>query len=69
MVCVGEDLKDHLVPTPCHGQSYHPADQAAQSRIQSEHIEHSQERSIHSFSGQSVPVCHHPLSKEFSPNI
>lgn len=28
-------LQDHLVPTPCHGQDYHPPGQAGQSPIQS----------------------------------
>jgi len=27
---VGRDLKDHLVPTPCHGQTHLPLDQADQ---------------------------------------
>ena len=31
MVWVGRDLKDHLVPTPCHEQGHLPLDQVAQS--------------------------------------
>ena len=34
MVWVRRDLKDHLVPTPCHGQGHLPLDQLAQSPIQ-----------------------------------
>ena len=33
MVWVGRDIKQHPVPTPCHGQSCHPLDQAAQGLI------------------------------------
>ena len=54
MVWAGRDLKDHLVPTPCHKQGHLPLDQVAQS--------------IHSFSGQPVPVFHHPHGEEFLPN-
>jgi len=41
MVCVGRDLRDHPVPTPCHGQGCHSTDQAAQGPIQSgfEHLQ------------------------------
>lgn len=28
------DLKDHLVPTPCHGQEHFPLDQIAQGLTQ-----------------------------------
>jgi len=35
MLWVGRDLKDPSVPTPCHGQGYHPLDEAAQGPIQS----------------------------------
>jgi len=34
MARVEKDLKDHLVSTPCHGQSHQPLDQATQSHIQ-----------------------------------
>jgi len=34
MVWVGKDLKDHLVPSPCHGQGPLPPDQVAQSPVQ-----------------------------------
>jgi len=31
MAWVGRDLKDHLVPTPCHGQGHFSLDQVAQA--------------------------------------
>ncbi|XP_039554546.1 uncharacterized protein LOC120497316 isoform X1 [Passer montanus] len=31
LVWVGRDLKDHLIPTPCHGQGHLPLSQAAPS--------------------------------------
>ena len=34
MVWVGRELKDLLVPTPCHGQGHLPLDQAAESPVQ-----------------------------------
>ncbi|KAK4821804.1 hypothetical protein QYF61_003833 [Mycteria americana] len=60
MIWVAKDLKDHLVPTPCHGQGQLPLDQVAQSPMQPG-LEHFQGWGIHNFSGQSVPVPHHPL--------
>ena len=54
MVWVGRDLKDHLVPTPCHGQKHLPLDQVAQSPSQPG-FGHFQVWGIHSFSGQPVP--------------
>ena len=59
------DLKDHLLPSPCHDLS---PDQVAQSLIQSG-LEHIERWSINIFSGQHVSVPHHLLSKEFLPNI
>ena len=53
MVWVGRDLKDHLVPTPCHGQRHLPLDQGAQSPIQPG-LEHCQGWGTHSCSGQPV---------------
>jgi len=61
MVWVGRDLRDHSVPTLCHSQGCHPAAQAAQGPIQPG-LE-LQGRSIHSFSGQPVPLPHCPPSK------
>ena len=55
MVWVGRDLKDHLVPTPCHGQGHLPPDQVAQSPSKPG-LEHFQGGDIHSFSGQPGPV-------------
>jgi len=34
MVSIGRDLKDHLIPTPCHEQGHLPLHQVAQSSIQ-----------------------------------
>jgi len=68
MVWVGRDLKDHLVPPPRHGQGHLPLEQAAQSPIQPG-LEHCQEGGSHSFSGQPMPVPHHPHSEEFLPYI
>jgi len=48
---------------PCHEQGHLPLDQVAQSSIQPG-LEHCQGGSIHSFSGQPVPVPHHPHGKE-----
>ena len=51
-----------------HEQVYLPLDQGAQSSIQSG-LEHCQGGDIHSFSGQPVPMFHHPHDEEFLPNI
>jgi len=48
---------------PGHGQGHLPPDQVAQSPIQPG-LEHFQGGGIHSFSGQPVPVPHHPHSEE-----
>ena len=68
MAWVRRDLKDHLDPTLCCGQGYLPPDQAAQYPIQPG-LGHLQGLDIHSFSGQPVPVPHHPLSKKIPPDI
>ena len=34
MAWIGRDLKDHVVPNPCHEEGCHPSDQAAQGPIQ-----------------------------------
>jgi len=64
MVWVGRNLKDYLVQPPCHGQGHLPLDQVAQSPIQPG-LEHCQGEGSHNFSGQPVPVPHHPHSKQF----
>jgi len=58
-----EDLKDHLVSTPCYAQVHQPLGHAAQSHIQPG-LECLQGWGIHSLSGQPVPVCHDPLSEK-----
>ena len=64
MIWVGRDIVDHLAPTLHHGQGHLPLDQVAQSPVQPG-LEHFQGGDILIFSGQHVPVPHHPLSKEF----
>jgi len=64
MVWVGRDLKDHPVPAPCHEQGCHSPALAAEGSIQPG-LEYFQGWGVHSFSGQPVPVPHHPVSKEF----
>ena len=49
---------------PCHGQGHLPLDQVAQSPVQPG-VEHCQGGCSHSFSGQPVPVPHHPHSEDF----
>ncbi|XP_064516070.1 ras-related protein Rab-15 isoform X2 [Pseudopipra pipra] len=57
------------VATPCLGQGHLPPGQVASSPIQPG-LGHSQgSRGSHSFSGKSIPMLHHPHSKEFLPNI
>lgn len=52
MVWIRRDFKNHLVPTPCHGQGHLSGEQLAQSPNQSV-LEHFQDWDIH-FSGQPV---------------
>lgn len=66
MARVGKDLKDHLFPTPCHGQGHLPPDQFAQRPIQPG-FEHLQGWGIHNLFKQPVPVPHNPHSEEFPP--
>jgi len=70
MVWAGRDLKDHLVPTPspCHEQGHLSLDQVAQSPVQPG-LEHFQGGGTHGFSGQPVPVPHHPQSEGFPSYI
>lgn len=62
MVWLGKDLKDHLVPTPCHEQGQLPLDQVAPSpgfeRIKENNgslIGHSGDTGIGSFIREGVP--------------
>jgi len=68
MVYVGRDLEDRLVQPSWHGQGHLPLGQVAQSPVQPG-LGHFQGGGIHSFSGQPVPVPHHPHRKEFLPYI
>jgi len=68
VVWVGKDFIDDVVPNPCRGQGHFSPDQVAQSPIQPG-LEHCQGGGSHSFSGQPVPVPHHPHSEEFLPYI
>ena len=49
---------------PCYVQGRQPPDQAAQSHIQPG-LECLQGWGIRNLLGQPVPVCHHPLCKNF----
>jgi len=53
-----------LFHPPSHGQGHLPLDQVAQSPVQPG-LEHFQGGDSHSFSGQPVPVFHHPHGEEF----
>ena len=64
----GWELQQHPQPIGCHGQGHLPLDQIAQSSIQPG-LRHCQGRGSHSFSGQPVPVPHHPHREEFLPYI
>lgn len=61
-VCVGNDIKDHLVPNSCHRQDWCIVDHVAQGHTQPG----LQGWSMHSYSGQSAPMPYHPLSKKNS---
>lgn len=67
MVWVGRDSKDHLVPTPCHGQKHLSLYHVAQSPIQPD-FEHFPGWDIHNFSGPPVQVPYHSHSDELPPN-
>ena len=72
MVWVGRDLRDHLVPIPCHRQDCHPLNQAPAQAPQGP-IQPGLECLLgwgnHSFSGQPVPVHQCPLSEKFPTDI
>jgi len=63
---VGRDLTDYPVPAPLPWAENLPFDQVAQSPIQPG-LEHFQGGGIHSFSGQTLSVLHHPHSKKYLP--
>ena len=69
MLCVGRDLKDHLVSTPYHEQRLLSLVKITPSLIQPglEHFQGS--RDSHSFSGQPLPEPSHPHREEFLSNI
>ena len=60
-------FEDHLVQHHCHGQGHLSLDQVAQSPVKPDR-DHFQGWGIHSFSGQTVQVPHHPHSKCRDPN-
>ena len=68
MECFGlEGTLNIIVFQPsCYGQRHLPLDLVAQSNIQSG-LEHCQGGDSHNFSGQPVPVPHHPGSNNFLP--
>ena len=59
-------LKDHLVQPSSYEQGHLSLDQVVQSPIQWD-LEHFQEWGIYNFTGQAVPVSHHPHDKIFLP--
>jgi len=65
MVLVWKELLEIILPQPpCHGQGHLPLDQVAQISIQPR-LEPFWGWDIYSFSGQPVPVPHHPHHKKF----
>ena len=61
-------FRGHLAQPPCSEQGHLQLDQGAQSPIQPD-LEQFQWWGIHSFSGQPVPVPHHPHCKKFLPYV
>ena len=61
-------LKVTWFQTPCHGQGCQPLVQIAENYIQPS-FECLQTWGTDNFSGQHIPVPHHPLSKKCIPNI
>lgn len=59
-----KDLKAHLLPTLCHGQSCHPPDQSAQGVIQLG-LAHLQEWDVHNFFRHSVQIYYQCLHVAF----
>ena len=55
-----------LAQPPCSEQGYLQLDQVAQNPVQPG-LECFQRWGLHYFSGQSVPVFHHPYCKKFLP--
>jgi len=66
MVGVGRDLCGSSSPTPLLKQGR--LQQAAQDRLKAG-LEYLQRRRLHNFSGQPVPVLHHPQSEEVLPHV
>jgi len=64
MVWIGRDLKDHLVATPLPSSGT-PSTRPGCSKLHPTWPWTLPGRGQHSFSGQPVPVPHHPHSKEF----
>jgi len=67
MPWVGGDLKAHPVPTPCHGLDAHH--QTRLLRAPSNLTLSTSRDGAPTALWAAVPVPHHPLSKEFLPNI
>ena len=68
MVWVGRDIQRYLVQATCHGQGHLSQEQVAQRPIQPD-LGHFQCWAFYYFSGQSVPVSHHPCHKKGHPYI
>ena len=59
-------FRGHMVQPLCYEQGRLPLDEVAQNPIQPG-LECFQGWGLHNFSGQSVPVFHHPHGKKFHP--
>ena len=57
-------FRGHLAQPPCHKQGHLQLDQVSQSPFQP-NLENFQGGDIYNFSGQPVPVFHHPHSKQY----
>jgi len=69
MVWVGRDLKDHLVPSPLPWTGTPFTRPGCSKPCPTWPWTLPGRGGIHSFSGQPVPVFHHPHRKEILPNI
>jgi len=58
-----ETFRGHLAQPPCSEQGHLQLDQVAQSPVQPG-LEHFQGGGSHNFSGEPVPVFHHPHGKK-----
>lgn len=77
MVCVGRDMKDHLFPSPVPWAGTQSSQKfllrnfpkPGFSKPHPTWLRKIPGMEHHDYSGQPIPVPHHPYSKEFHPNI